>query len=108
VSRFGFILLFSISCLAFESSNTILVGYDQPIKTRLMTFEDRIAGIIESKENFHILFNGHPAYYLFPKNEGQTAIRQSLQTLKDGRKAIAVEFDGMTAKISKLTFSKLE
>jgi hypothetical protein len=93
-------LLGAAMFFSFHSQAAKYSGYEKANGSDALSFEEPIERYIETKTNFLVLFEHHPAFYLFPKNTQYTGdVREFLNKRIKNQSKISVHFDPRTIKI---------
>ena len=90
----------SAMVFSLQSQAAKYTGYRKTNGSDSLSFEEPIERFIETKSNFLVLFEHHPAFYLFPKNTQYTGdVRDFLNKRIKDQSKITVRFDPRTVKI---------
>ena len=94
------ILLGAVMFFSFYSQAAKYTGYEKANGSDTLNFEEPIERFIETKSSFLVLFEHHPAFYLFPKNTQYTGdVREFLNKRMKDQSKLSVRFDPRTVKI---------
>lgn len=91
-------LLLSLGAAAAQASK--FKGYSRVPSSEIMVLKEVVERFVETKTDFLILLQHHPAFYRFPKKTLSTEeIADFLQSRIKSQKPVQVEIDPVTAEI---------